>query len=59
LHANIEILQLIVRRYSLEDFGLKLLQEVFLQMEEMYVFNAELTLLLIKSQILPVAEWDR
>jgi hypothetical protein len=59
LHANIEILQLIVRRYSLEDFGLKLLQEVFLQMEDMYVFNAELTLLLIKSQILPVAEWDR
>jgi hypothetical protein len=25
----------------------------------MYVFNVELNLLLIRSQILPVVEWDR
>lgn len=28
-------------------------------MEEFYVFNVELNLILIKNQILPIREWDR
>jgi len=59
LNANVEILQLIVKRFTLEDFPLRLLQEVFLSMEEFYVFNVELNLILIKNQILPIREWDR
>ena len=43
----------------MEDFGKRLLQEVFLQMEEMYLLNVDLVILLMRNQVLPIAEWDK
>ena len=57
--SMLEILKLIVNRYTLEDLSKRLLVEVFLQMEEMYFLNVDLNILLMKNSIIPIQEWDK
>jgi len=47
----------VIKRF--EDFRKRLLTDVFLKMEEIYLFNVELNITLISQNILPLAEWDR
>jgi hypothetical protein len=57
--SNIEILALIVKKYKVEDFSKKLLNEVLLKMEELYLFNVDLNIALLNKGILPLADWDK
>lgn len=57
--STIEILALIVKKFKVEDFSRRLLIEVFLNMEEMYLFNVELNIALLGKGILTLAEWDK
>lgn len=57
--SNIEILTLIVKKFKVEDYSKRLLNEIFLKMEEMYLFNVELNIALLSKGILPLAEWDK
>ena len=41
-----------------ERFGSRLLREAFLEMEEMYILNADMNVLLLQSKVFPVLEWD-
>ena len=54
-----EILSLIVRKSLKQNLSLDLLDKVFMQMEECYLLNPELTVLLMKHQIINIAAWDR
>lgn len=45
ISANLEILALVIKRF--EEFRKKLLTDVFLKMEEIYIFNVELNITLI------------
>ena len=54
----VEILCLIVNKLKTEKYQKKLLSEVFFKMEEMYYFNVDLHLILIKERIFPISEWD-
>lgn len=56
--GHLDVLQCIVKKYKCEDLSLRLLNEVYVKMEEMYLFNVELNVGLLKSQILPLKEWD-
>lgn len=57
--STIEILALIVKKFKVEDFSRRLLMEVYLNMEEMYLFNVELNIALLGKGILTLAEWDK
>lgn len=48
-----------MKKFKVEDFSKRLLNEVFLKMEEMYLFNVELNIALLGKGILPLAEWDK
>ena len=57
--SNLDIIALIVKKFKVEDFSKRLLMEVFLKFEEMYVFNHELSIALLSKGILPLTEWDK
>ena len=54
----VEVLCLIVNKYTVENYQRKLLAEVFFKMEEMYFLNVDLHIMLIKNRIFPIAEWE-
>lgn len=41
-----------------EDFGGRILREVLLEAEEMYIFNVELTTQLLEARVFAASEWD-
>lgn len=41
------------------NFGTRLLEGAFLEMEEMFILNADLNVLLLQYKIFPVLEWDK
>jgi len=41
-----------------ENFGSRLLREAFLEMEEMYILNAEMNVLILQFKVFPILEWD-
>ena len=41
-----------------EEFGSRLLREAYMEMEEMYILDAEMTVLLLSCNLFPVSEWD-
>lgn len=57
--GNLEILALIVKKFKVEDFSKRLLNEIFLKMEEMYLFNVDLNIALLSKGILNLTEWDK
>ena len=54
-----EKMRLIILGLKGEDFGGRLLREAFLEMEEMYILNADMNVLLLQYKVFPVAQWDR
>lgn len=56
--SDIEFLSLVSQKYTVEDFSKKLVC-VFLEMEECYLLNVDLNLLLMQNGIISVAEWDK
>ena len=56
--SMVEVLCLIVNKLTTEKYQKRLLSEVFFRMEEMYYFNVDLHIVLIKERIFPIAEWD-
>jgi len=52
------ILSMIVTKYTLNDFSKELLQKVFVQQEEKYFLNVELTLVLMRNRIISIGDWD-
>jgi len=59
INSYLDIIAFIVKKFKVEDFRKRLLTEVYLKMEEMYLFNVELNIALLSKGILPLAEWDR
>lgn len=59
IQANLDILAMIIKKCKVEDLSKRLLNEVFLKMEEMYLFNVELNMALLRKNILPLEEWDK
>jgi len=59
LKCQLSILGFIIKKYDVEDLKKKLLTEVFLRMEALYILNVELTMLLMQHGIFSVAEWDK
>jgi hypothetical protein len=55
---QIEILAMIISKNKLEDIRGRLLSDVFLEMEEMYILNSEINILLLKSNIFQIKSWD-
>ena len=53
-----EKIRLIVLGLQAEKFDSRLLKENFLEMEEMYILDVEMTCLFLKHKIFPVLEWD-
>lgn len=53
-----EKLRLIFLPLSSENFSQKLLRDSFLEMEEMFVLNADLNVILLQYRIFSVSEWD-
>lgn len=58
-HQKLEIVSTIVRKSTKQNLGLELLDKCFMQMEECYLLNPELTVQLMKQQIINIAAWDR
>lgn len=56
---KMEILSLIVRKSHKQNLSLDLLDKTFMQMEECYLLNPELTVQLMKNSIINIAAWDR
>ena len=56
--SMVEVLCLILNKLTTEKYQKRLLSEVFFRMEEMYYFNVDLHIVLIKERIFPIAEWD-
>ena len=56
--SMVQVLCLIVNKLRNEKFQKRLLAEVFFKMEEMYYFNVDLHMILIKERIFPLSEWD-
>lgn len=46
--TNLDILSCITKKYKVEDLSKRLLNEVFLKMEEMYLFNVDFNIALLK-----------
>ena len=42
---------MIISKNKLEDIRGRLLQDVFLEMEEMYILNSEINILLLKNNV--------
>ena len=59
IQSNLEILSMVIKKYKIEDLQKRFLQEVFLKMEEMYLFNVDLNIALLRKGILPLEEWDK
>ena len=53
----VEVLCLIVNKYTIENYQRKLLVEVFYKMEEMYFLNVDLHIMLIKNRVFYISEW--
>lgn len=51
-------LRLIVLGLKNQNFASRLLREAFLVMEEMFILNVDMNLLLLQNKLLPVSEWD-
>ena len=47
--TNLDILSCIIKKYKVEDLSKRLLNEVFLKMEEMYLFNVDFNIALLKQ----------
>ena len=45
-------------KFTQDQLSKKLLTEVFLKMEDMYVLDAELTILLLSQNIFSPVQWD-
>lgn len=56
---KLEILSMIVRKSPKQNLSMELLERSFMQMEECYLLNPELTVQLMKHQIINVPAWDR
>lgn len=56
---KMEILSLIVRKSLKQNLSMELLDKTFMEMEECYLLNPELTVQLMKYQIINVGAWDR
>ena len=54
----VEVLCSIVNKYTLENLSRKLLVEIFFEMEDMFYFNVDLHILLIKNRVFSIAEWE-
>jgi hypothetical protein len=54
-----EIISMIVRKSTKQNLSLDLLDKCFMQMEECYLLNPELTVQLMKYQIINIGAWDR
>ena len=54
----VEVLCLIVNKYTIENYQRKLLVEVFYKMEEMYFLNVDLHIMLIKNRVFTISEWE-
>jgi len=50
---------LIVKKFTAEDLGKRLLTESLLVMEEFFFLNVDLNILLMKNHIIPIQEWDK
>lgn len=59
INANVEILQMIVKKFHTEDFSKRLLNDVFFNMESNSLYNVDFNIALISKDILPLAEWDK
>lgn len=59
LQAKLDILSLIVKKFTAEDLGKRLLTESLLVMEEFFFLNVDLNILLMKNHIIPIQEWDK
>jgi len=57
IQTNLEIIQMVIKR--IDEFKKRLLNDVFLKMEEIYLFNVELNITLLSQNILPIADWDK
>lgn len=55
---NIEVLALIVSKYTLKDLSKELLTNVFVQQDEFCFLNAEFTLNLMRNRIISISNWD-
>ena len=53
-----EKIRLIVLPLAHENFGQKLLRESFLEMEEMFILNSDLNVILLQFRVFSVGEWD-
>jgi hypothetical protein len=58
-YPKLEILSMIVRKSTKQNLSMDLLFNLFMQMEECYLLNADLTVQLMKHQIINVQAWDR
>lgn len=56
---KLEILSMIVRKCPKLKLSMELLERCFMAMEECYLLNPELTVQLMKHQIINVPAWDR
>ena len=54
----VEVLCLIVNKYTIENYQKKLLVEVLYKMEEMYFLNVDLHIMLIKNRVFTISEWE-
>lgn len=55
---KIEVLALIVSKYTLNDLSKELLANVFVQQDEFCFLNAEFTLNLMRNRIISISNWD-
>jgi len=55
---KIEVLALIVSKYTLKDLSKELLTNVFVQQDKFCFLNAEFTLNLMRNRIISISNWD-
>lgn len=59
VQAQIQVLSFIVKNFSVEDFSIKLLNEVLFMLDVRIFNNLELNILLMREGIISISEWDR
>jgi len=53
------VISLIVNKFKAQEFGPKLLSEVYSNFEDEEKLNLELTVALLSKEVLPIREWEK
>ena len=59
VNNNLDIISLIVKKVTSENFSLRLLNEIFLKMEELYLFNVDFNIAILSKGIFKISDWDK